>query len=251
MVTLDTLRSRNTLGVALMGLFLVVILEGCSLLHQTDTHLATILFDYSGTINDQEVDGHGTLMANSGTGSFSAALWFTQLPRTFPPAVASFSLLSISCSNGGKGDEAPNILTLSKGNYTSVRHVVVFNAANERVGDFRISGRFSKVADRTFKADVLLTGMYAGPTDVQPPSGYDLPTAPRGNDELFGTTRIVLSTESGARLNTQHEQMYRFESGTTQPLIPNVMALRYRRSQWDPVSKVLTLSGKSVIKAGG
>lgn len=214
--------------------------------------MVTLLFNYSGVVNQEAVDGHAELRISQETGAFHATAWFQDFPSTFTPSAAGFSLISISCSNGSKNEGAANIITLSQGDYTSIRNVTVFDPSGEIVGDFLINGRFRKVDSNIFEADVLLSGYYHGPTDLEIISGYDLVTAPvEGQDDtLFGTTEIELRSTNGEVFRSHHSHTYRFEDGVTEPLTPNLMAVRYDASSlWRPDRSILTISGGSFMRA--
>lgn len=210
----------------------------------------TLLFNYSGVINQEAVDGQAVLNIDTATGEFTADQWFQQFPETFNPLVAGASLLSVSCSNGARSDGFPNVITLSQGDYTSTRRVVAFDSNGTNLGDFTIEGRFNKVSDNTFEADVLLSGHYNGPVDIVWLDGYSLPTAPVPSqpDTLFGTTNVDLTTTSGQVLSTRHEHTYVFEEGVTQPLGPNIMDVTYTNGHWSPEDLVLDLQGISVMR---
>lgn len=212
-------------------------------------NLVTLLFNYSGTLNQQAVEGQASLMIDPQTGEFDAAVWFDRLSPTFNPAVAGFSLVSISCSNAAASEGPPNILDTTLGDYTSIRRVRVYDENQSLVGDFEINGRFHKVSAKVFKADVLLTGYYHGPVDLLNPTGYSLPTAPQADGSLRGSTTVQLSTASGRTLRAEHEHTYVFEQGVQQPPVPNVMVVTYAPSStWNATERVLRLAGTSVIR---
>lgn len=215
---------------------------------EANDNLVTLIFNYSGTLNSTAVDGSGTLFIDPSTGLFDASISFNRLSSGFAPAAAGWSLLSISCSNAAASEGPPNILTLTRGDYTSIRRVRAYDGST-LIGDFEIRGQFHRVDDKIFEADVLLSGFYNGPTDLLPPTGYNLPTTPQPDGSLRGNTTIYLSTASGQTIRTEHEHTYRFEAGTNQPLVPNVMALTYAsNSRWYPSDLVLRVSGTSVIR---
>lgn len=241
------MRTLIKLSSVLAVLFLTLFVSGR--VHAQD--MVTLLFNYSGVINQEAVDGHAELRISQETGAFHATAWFQSFPSSFTPYAAGSSLLSVSCSNGGKNEGAPNIISLSKGDYTSIRNVTVFDASGKIVGDFLINGRFRKVDTDIFEADVLLSGYYNGPADLELISGYDLVTAPveGQEDTLFGTTDIDLRSTDGEVFRSHHTHTYRFEDGVTEPLMPNLMAVRYDPSSlWRPERSILTLSGGSFMR---
>ncbi|HXG38844.1 MAG TPA: hypothetical protein VNL36_08760 [Bacteroidota bacterium] len=210
----------------------------------------TILFKYAGNVNGETMEGTGTLFANPQTGTFNAAALFDRLPQNFALESTSWSLFSISCSNGGNGEEgASNILQLTNGAYKSIRRVQLFDERGETVGDITIAGRFTPVRANVFTADVKVSGVYRGPMDLIAATGYSLPTQPTGDRTLAGGFTITYQTRSGKGITAHHEHVYEFEEGVRQALQPNVMEIRYSAgSFWSPDKRILQINGTSVIK---
>ncbi len=210
----------------------------------------TILFKYGGDVNGQTLEGTGTLFANPQTGEFNAAAKFDRLPQNYALESSSWSLFSISCSNGGNGEGgAYNILQLTNGAYKSVRRVQLFDERGEQVGDITIAGHFTPVKPNVFTADVRVSGTYRGPMDLVAAPGYSLPTQPLGERTLAGGFTITYHTRGGKIITARHEHLYEFEEGTRYALQPNVMEIRYAaESFWSPDQRILRISGTSVIK---
>ena len=180
--------------------------------------MPTIEFTYSGVINNTPIKGEAELVSNPNGGNFKAEVRFARMSSAVPLAAWGVSLVSISCSNGGKNSGALNILSTTSGEYQSVRTIsVVDQKTQETCGLLRIAGKFSELLNDRIQADVQLSGSYFGPTDIDLAefSGYSLPAIPiRDMDvpALFGVTHISLKHSSGTLL-AKHEQLYLFEAG--------------------------------------
>ena len=212
--------------------------------------MVQIIFNYSGVINGVDIQGSANMQTDSTTGSLSALANFNSFPDDFTPSLLGNSLLSISCSNGGKAiDGAQNILTLSNGEYTSIRQVEIYNSSNELLGNISINGFFRKVQSDLYSATVTLTGNYNGPTDIQFPNGYTLPLSPSNNNKLEGNFQKRLNVVSGGNLITQNSHIYYFNNGTTSDLQPVNFELSYdtENSYWLPDERMLNLEGSSII----
>ena len=195
--------------------------------------MPTIEFNYGGEVNNYNVSGSGKLVSNPDDGKFDANLNFSQMPSEVPLMAWGVSLLSISCSNGGKQVlEAYNILSTTHGPYRSIRTISLMDmSTGMSVGLLRIAGRFSRLSDDYLSADVHLSGSYFGPPhiDYSRFQGYSLPSTPMiGLDvpALYGVTHMSLMHESGV-LSAKHEQLYLFEGGVTIKLEPNIMRVSF------------------------
>jgi hypothetical protein len=239
------------LGSTLVLVACVVFLgfKGYADAQKTQEHV-TILFTYGGNINGQDMEGTGTLFANPQTGEFNAAARFDRMPQNYALESSSWSLFSISCSNGGNGEGgAYNILQLTNGTYKSVRRVRLFDERGEQLGDITIAGHFTPIKPTVFTADVKVSGTYRGPMDLIPATGYSLPTQPTGERTLAGGFTITYQTRGGKIITARHEHLYEFEEGTRYALQPNVMEIRYAAdSFWSPETRILRIHGTSVIK---
>ena len=213
--------------------------------------MRTINFTYRGTINEQSIIGEGNLSANPENGLFEASVKFETIPPEFHPMASGFSLISISCSNGGGARTASNIFSITSGPYQSIRTVSIVDQETKiSVGLFRIHGRFSSPHENeTVHADVRLSGSYHGPSEFDLSSfrGYELSTVPVTGlnvPALFGITRIPILHSNGKLLAT-HEHIYLFEAGINEHLVANTMKFEVKDSQWDFDTKQLTLNGLS------
>ena len=213
--------------------------------------MLTIIFTYTGTINEQSIIGEGNLRAEPENGRFNASIRFETIPPEFPLIASGYSLLSVSCSNGGAARTASNIFSITSGRYQSIRTVsIVDQETGISVGLFRIHGRFSSPHENgTVHADVRLSGSYHGPSELDISSfrGYELSTVPVTGlnvPALFGITQIPILHSNGNLLAT-HEHLYLFEDGIDEHLVANTMKIEVEDSQWDFDTKQLTLNGLS------
>ena len=195
--------------------------------------MPTIEFHYAGAINNDDVQGEAELVSNPDDGKFNARINFAQMSSSVPLLAWGVSLLSVSCSNGGKQQMgAQNILSTTSGPYQSIRTISLVDMSTRApVGLLRIAGRFADDSGDKISADVHLSGSYNGPTDIDTSKfqGYSLPTIPvNGMDvpALYGVTHISLKHGSGM-LVAKHEQLYLFEAGITQHLQPNIMRVSF------------------------
>lgn len=216
---------------------------------EASENTVSLIFNYSGTINQEPIVGQGNLVADPSTGRIDATASFSEFPSSFTPTLVSLSTFSISCINGGRSEGPPNIVTLSAGDYRSVRRVQVYDGGSELIGNIEINGHFRKVADKIFEAEVLISGFYNGPVDLVPSSGYTLPTNPQPDGTLRGSFTQDFQSAGGEMIRTQNEHVYSFDEGITQPLVPNVMVLTFEDgTKWYPSDKILRLFATSVIR---
>jgi len=212
--------------------------------------MVQIIFSYSGIINGVNIQGGATMNSDPASGDINAVANFNSFPNDFHPSLMSNSLLSVSCSNGGKAiNGAQNILTLSNGQYTSVRDVEIYDSGGQLLGNITINGSFQKVQTNLYTAAVTLTGTYSGPTDIEFPNGYNLPLSPVNSNKLEGSFQKNINTISGQTLSTVNNHVYLFNNGVTSSLEDANFELTYNtdESYWLPEEKILNLVGNSVI----
>lgn len=211
--------------------------------------MADIRFSYSGSINDERVVGSGELSADESTGEFQAKCMFDTIASGFHPLISGVSWISISCSNGAKRIlGAANIHSLTKLPYRSIRTVsVVEESSNIPCGIFRIDGQFSDLKNGALDAEVVLSGAYHGPTDLDVAcfSGYDLAVFPMewaDRPALFGVTHIPISY-GGGRVIAKHEHLYLFDKGMDGELSPNDMKVKVNLLDWKEDERSLRVQG--------
>lgn len=211
--------------------------------------MANIKFSYSGSINNERVVGNGELCAYESTGEFHAKCMFDTIASGFHPLVSGVSWISISCSNGAKRiSGAANIHSLTELPYRSIRTVsVVEEHSNAPYGIFRIDGQFSALKNGKLNAEVVLSGAYHGPTDLNFScfSGYDLSVFPMewaDRPALFGVTRIPISHGDG-RVIAKHEHLYLFDKGMDGGLSPNDMKVKVSLLDWKKDERILEVEG--------
>jgi hypothetical protein len=212
--------------------------------------MASIHFKYTGSINSQALAGIGNICSNTENGQFTGSVIFSDFPSTFHPAAVGVSLLSVSCTNGSASAyDVPNILTLTLGNYKSIRTVNFLGSGGEPLGQVVIDGTFTKMDDELYSAEVNVSGTYTGPTNLILPFGYDLPLNIVAPDRLQGSFNLNIETESGSHIQTTHTHEFEFLGGTSEPLQDCESQVYYlSNSNWNAANKSLFLPGISIMR---
>jgi hypothetical protein len=218
----------------------------------SNDRLTTLLFKWHGSINQEPINASGSLFIDRNTGNFTAAAAFDKELKTFNPAAAGWSILSVSCQNSPKDkrSEEEVIIDIANDNYVSTRTVKIYNAKNEMVADFKISGDFHRLSHNAFKADATISGYYNGPIDLEYPKGYTLCVKPDGNNRLTGNFTMDLFSKSGEKFRAEHAHEYLFVDGTKKSPKPQSMDLVYdaQNAQYDSQRGFLRFSGNSSIR---
>jgi hypothetical protein len=236
-----------TISILLNKIFFII-LNHC--ITQKLEIMNVIHFNYSGLINGEENSGNAILQADSESGVIQGNASFSSLPDSFTPSLASWSFLSISCSNSSKRvDEANNILDFSNGEYTSRREVELFNSAGAFLGSVIINGVFTKVSDELYIADVIVSANYNGPVEINFPDGYLMPLNAIDDYKLEGSFEKELFTNESEAFLTKNKQTYYFNNGVKIPLSSIKCELVYNtdESYWLQDSKILHLIGESTV----
>lgn len=213
--------------------------------------MVTIHFNYSGVLNGENIIGNAVLHADPQTGSINASANFSAFPASFSPCLAGVSLLSVSCSNGAKTEEgAHNIIDVTNGLYSSIRGITLYDAANGFLGQVTINGTFTKVSDSVYTANVIVTGNYSGPVNIQFPNGYTLPLNATQPFMLQGGFQKTYLTENGINILTENSHTYYFNNGVSIPIADIECELSYntQQSYWLPDQKILHLTGTSIVR---
>ncbi len=217
-----------------------------------DLGTATLIFNWEGAINQNTVNGNGALFIDRNTGNFTASGAFDTPFETFNPAAAKWSFFSISCQNGGKDDDTDGgvIIDIANEEYISTRKVQIYNAANEIVGDFQISGHFKRLSKDAFKTNATVSGFYHAPTELEFPQGYTLCVKPDGENRLKGKLSTELVAKNGEKFRAEHSQEYFFVDGTKKELKAQTMDLKYdyQNAQYNAEKGFLRFSGNSTIR---
>jgi hypothetical protein len=213
--------------------------------------MVTINFNYSGAINEIEINGNGVLNISPETGSLMATLGFSSFPASFSPLLGIYSFVSKSCINGAKEEgDAKNIIHVANNHYTSIREIEYFNENNgDFLGNIIMHGVFTKVSENLFIADSVLLGTYSGPVNVVKPDGYILPLSKNGEYMLEGSFMKILESDEGL-VRTIHQHRYYFNDGVQLPLedIKGVLTFDTNETHWYPEEKILQVKGTSIVQ---
>jgi hypothetical protein len=214
--------------------------------------MVIINFNYSGEINGVPINGNAVLNAEPETGNLMASAQFSSFPMSFTPEEICYSKISISCINGGKGqDGSKNIMEVANNVYNSIRDIDFFNASTgEFLGHITINGIFTRVSENVFSANVVLMGNYSGPINITKPDGYILPLTKTEEYKLEGSFEKILQTADGEAIKTINYHRYYFNDGVSSPLenIKGILTFDTDETNWNPDEKTLQLKGTSIIQ---
>jgi hypothetical protein len=161
----------------------------------------------SGTINGEEVEGHGVTFADPNRGLARTTIIFTKLPKNFPPLAVAISWQSDHCTLiSFELLGAVNLLTLTQANYDVTR---VMRYPDGSI--LRYASKVRRVGPTQVTVEQKWSGTYAGPTDIVKVLPYDTIMRPTGPGGLRMFASPVLVRADGSQIRISWEEEYSFD----------------------------------------
>ncbi|MCY7977425.1 hypothetical protein P8843_07175 [Bacillus inaquosorum] len=206
----------------------------------------TVLYTVTGDINGDKFKAEGRATWPK-FGVFDGFIEFEKRSFSYVPFISGGSIFSICCGNFAMESEgAPNMLSLTGGNYEGYRSYVIQNTKQDVVGSLISTLKMRRLGDELFKANVNLSGIYKGSTKFVAMSSYQILMRQLSLGRIGGRYKQIITTFDNQpyTINASTEYVYNSSKVLQNDVILDIN-YKHAINQLSPEGKNIFLLGSN------